>query len=175
MRRVVVTGMGMVTPLGRDLETTWSALLDGKSGVGPISLFDARTFPDPDRRRSPDFRLDDYLDDRRPLGRALPEQPVRPGRRDHGRQGFGLARDQARVNRKRFGVYLGSGEGQQDFPRFVSLVARCTPRRPRRYRPNSPAWASRSCTRSARPSKSRERPPATWRASSGPRAPTPTA
>src|SRR3954466_9360799 len=45
MRRVVVTGMGMVTPLGRDLETTWSALLQGKSGVGPISLFDARTFP----------------------------------------------------------------------------------------------------------------------------------
>src|SRR5690242_18998996 len=45
MRRVVVTGMGMVTPVGRDLEATWSALLEGESGVGPISLFDARTFP----------------------------------------------------------------------------------------------------------------------------------
>ena len=45
MRRVVVTGMGMVTPLGRDLESTWTALLAGKSGVGPITLFDARTFP----------------------------------------------------------------------------------------------------------------------------------
>ncbi len=45
MRRVVVTGMGMVTPVGRDLESTWASLLEGKSGVGTISLFDARTFP----------------------------------------------------------------------------------------------------------------------------------
>ena len=45
MRRVVVTGMGMVTPLGRDLESSWSALQEGRSGVGPISLFDAATFP----------------------------------------------------------------------------------------------------------------------------------
>ena len=63
MRRVVVTGMGMVTPLGRDLETTWTALLAGKSGVGPISLFDARTFPTRIAAEVPDFRLGDYLDD----------------------------------------------------------------------------------------------------------------
>src|SRR5580698_7336456 len=63
MRRVVVTGMGMVTPLGRDLETTWSALLAGKSGVGPISLFDARTFPTRIAAEVPDFRLDEYLPD----------------------------------------------------------------------------------------------------------------
>ena len=43
MRRVVVTGMGMVTPLGRDLESSWSALQEGRSGVGPISLFNAET------------------------------------------------------------------------------------------------------------------------------------
>ena len=36
--------MGMVTPVGRDLESTWSALQEGKSGVGPISLFDASSF-----------------------------------------------------------------------------------------------------------------------------------
>ena len=58
MRRVVVTGMGMVTPLGRDLETTWKALLEGKSGVGPISLFDAHTFPTRIAAEVPDFRLD---------------------------------------------------------------------------------------------------------------------
>src|ERR1017187_5822696 len=38
----------------------------------------------------------------------------------------GLFETRPEINRKRFGVYLGSGEGQQDFPRFVSLVARCT-------------------------------------------------
>ncbi|MGE5755157.1 MAG: beta-ketoacyl synthase N-terminal-like domain-containing protein, partial [Planctomycetaceae bacterium] len=45
MRRIVVTGMGMVTPVGRDLESTWSALQEGRSGVGRITLFDASTFP----------------------------------------------------------------------------------------------------------------------------------
>ena len=44
-RRVVVTGMGMVTPVGRDMESSWKSLLAAKSGVGYISLFDARTFP----------------------------------------------------------------------------------------------------------------------------------
>src|SRR5262245_15821629 len=44
MRRVVLTGTGLVTPLGNDLETTWSALLAGKSGAAPITLFDASQF-----------------------------------------------------------------------------------------------------------------------------------
>ncbi len=41
MRRVVVTGLGMVSPLGGNVEDTWSALLAGKSGIGPITRFDA--------------------------------------------------------------------------------------------------------------------------------------
>ncbi|MBW3667326.1 MAG: beta-ketoacyl-ACP synthase II [Actinobacteria bacterium] len=40
-RRVVVTGMGAVTPLGLDVESTWSSLLGGESGVAKITLFDA--------------------------------------------------------------------------------------------------------------------------------------
>ncbi len=41
MRRVVVTGLGLVTPLGGDVETSWSNILAGKSGAGPITHFDA--------------------------------------------------------------------------------------------------------------------------------------
>ena len=41
MRRVVVTGLGLVTPLGSDVETTWANILAGKSGAGPITKFDA--------------------------------------------------------------------------------------------------------------------------------------
>ena len=40
-RRVVITGMGVVTPVGNDLDTTWAALLAGKSGAGPVTQFDA--------------------------------------------------------------------------------------------------------------------------------------
>src|SRR3989337_3406667 len=42
--RVVVTGMGCVSPLGQNVETTWRALLAGTSGVAPITQFDASTF-----------------------------------------------------------------------------------------------------------------------------------
>ena len=42
--RVVVTGMGCVTPCGTGLEKTWQALIDGKSGIKPIKLFDASAY-----------------------------------------------------------------------------------------------------------------------------------
>jgi 3-oxoacyl-[acyl-carrier-protein] synthase II len=43
-RRVVVTGLGLVTPVGNNVEDTWSAMLAGKSGAGPITHFDAAAF-----------------------------------------------------------------------------------------------------------------------------------
>ena len=44
-RRVVVTGIGCVTPVGNDVATTWSAILGGKSGAAPITKFDASAWP----------------------------------------------------------------------------------------------------------------------------------
>ena len=43
-RRVVITGAGCITSVGNDLPITWKALLDGKSGGGPITRFDASAF-----------------------------------------------------------------------------------------------------------------------------------
>src|SRR5258708_2303150 len=44
-RRVAITGLGLVTPVGNDVATTWTALLAGRSGGAAISLFDASGFP----------------------------------------------------------------------------------------------------------------------------------
>ena len=44
MRRVVVTGLGLVTPLGADVETAWKNILAAKSGAGQITRFDASEF-----------------------------------------------------------------------------------------------------------------------------------
>lgn len=44
-RRVVVTGLGAVTPIGIGVEDFWNALLSGQSGVGPVSLFDPSDYP----------------------------------------------------------------------------------------------------------------------------------
>ena len=43
--RVVITGLGLVTPLGHDVPTTWQALIAGRSGVGPVTHFDASEYP----------------------------------------------------------------------------------------------------------------------------------
>jgi len=45
MRRVVVTGVGAVTPVGLDAPSTWAAMLEGQSGVGKVTLFDASEYP----------------------------------------------------------------------------------------------------------------------------------
>src|SRR3954452_19658726 len=44
-RRVVITGLGAVSPLGNDVETTWQRLLAGESGAGPITQFDHTDYP----------------------------------------------------------------------------------------------------------------------------------
>jgi 3-oxoacyl-[acyl-carrier-protein] synthase II len=44
-RRVAVTGLGMISPVGNDVAATWASLLRGVSGAAPITKFDATAFP----------------------------------------------------------------------------------------------------------------------------------
>ena len=61
MRRVVVTGLGVVAPNGVGKEAFWSACLNGKSGVGPIRSFDASGHPVKIAAEVPDFDVTPYL------------------------------------------------------------------------------------------------------------------
>ncbi len=60
--RVVVTGVGAVTPLGTGVETFWSRLTAGESGIGPITLFDVSEYPTRIAGEVKDFNAEDWLD-----------------------------------------------------------------------------------------------------------------
>lgn len=61
-RRVVVTGLGMVSPLGTGVEKNWSAACSGRSGIGPITRFDASAFSSRIAGEVTDFRSEDFMD-----------------------------------------------------------------------------------------------------------------
>ena len=61
-RRVVVTGMGMVSPLGTGVEKTWNALIQGKSGVGRITRFDSTGFDTQIAAEVKDFAPENFMD-----------------------------------------------------------------------------------------------------------------
>src|ERR1051326_3147111 len=61
--RVVITGMGWVTPLGHDVPSGWSGLLEGRNAIGPVAHFDASTWGTSFAAEVRDFRLADFLDD----------------------------------------------------------------------------------------------------------------
>jgi len=120
-RRVVITGMGTVNPLGHDVESTWSALLAGRSGLSRTELFDASTFPSTFSAQVKGFDLAKWLpraDRHRCAGRqcrfAL-AAAVQAWREAH-LAGF------ADLDPARLGIYLGSGEGSLDFENFTSLL-----------------------------------------------------
>ena len=60
-RRVVVTGLGAITPVGNDVASTWAALLAGKSGIGKITRFDASTFRTQIAGEVKDFDVTQYI------------------------------------------------------------------------------------------------------------------
>ena len=60
--RVVITGMGMLSPLGHSVAESWDNLLAGNSGIGPITQFDASEFPTRIAGEVKDFVARDHID-----------------------------------------------------------------------------------------------------------------
>ena len=61
MRRVVITGLGAVSPFGLSAETLWQGLISGKSGIGPLTSFNAASFPSRIAGIVPPFKTTDYV------------------------------------------------------------------------------------------------------------------
>ena len=71
-RRVVVTGLGLITPIGKNVTETWSNTLDGKSGVELISAFDTSDYTVKIGAPVRDFFVEEYMDRKRsPENRPL--------------------------------------------------------------------------------------------------------
>ncbi len=121
-RRVVITGMGWITPLGAELEAVWSRLLAGESGVAPTTIFDARNFPTRFAAEVKGFELGRFLGERaadysnvsRNAGFALAAAEI--AWRD------ARLSDPAGLDPSMVGVYLGGGEGPIDFDNFVATA-----------------------------------------------------
>ena len=62
MRRVVITGVGVVSPLGTGNSKNWDGLINGRSGIGPISRFDASSFPVRIAGEVKDFNAEEFID-----------------------------------------------------------------------------------------------------------------
>jgi len=120
-RRVVVTGLGMINPMGHDVATVWRGLREGGSGVGPTTLFDASGFP---TKISAEVKGWDISSTGEPA-------ELWRNRGRHTKFAAGAAKQaiadsgiaDAAISPVRFGVYLGSGEGNQDFLTFTKMMS----------------------------------------------------
>lgn len=119
-RRVVVTGMGWVTPVGCGLDGAWSALMEGRSAAGPVEQFDAGTFATNFAAEVRSFNLGDFL------GLAAASH-MSAGRATKFALAAGsMAWDQSGLARggvdpERAGLYLGAGESNPDSKVFGRL------------------------------------------------------
>ena len=120
-KRVVITGLGAVTPLGNNVKESWASLVQGRSGIGEISIFDASSFPTRiageiknfDFKKWPSKRSDlHYLGRNSHFALEAAFEAVSDA-------GF----ERNPINRERLGVYFGAGDGGFDFPEYASIVS----------------------------------------------------
>jgi 3-oxoacyl-[acyl-carrier-protein] synthase II len=107
-RRVVVTGLGAVTPLGLDVETTWKGIIEGKSGIGPLTRVNAEEYPAKVAAQINDFNPESFMErkDARKMDRFT----------QYAVASALMAVEDAKLtitdeNAHRIGVWIGSGIG----------------------------------------------------------------
>lgn len=124
--RVVITGMGLVCPLGNDVASTWEGLMTGRHGMNYTTLFDASTYPTTFDAEVKNYDLNELL--------------KYPQRHRHCNRGSAFALGAAKeachqagietetdtpadgIDRRRMGIYLGAGEGAMDSHAFFTAI-----------------------------------------------------
>jgi len=126
--RVVITGLGLVSPMGHDVETTWQGMMDGKSGIDKTTIFDASTFPTnfcaevkdydvaqhtknpqlhKDSNRGSSFVIKAAIDACSQAGIDVETDAPTDG-----------------IDRTKMGIYLGAGEGSVENEVFFRAIAK---------------------------------------------------
>lgn len=122
MRRVAVTGVGVITALGAGAETTWKALLEGRSGIGPIRNFDASSLRTRIGAEIDGFDPKDYIDRRTVRKMTRNEQLAVAGAtlavRDAGLDG--------KLDSERTALFTGSSKEVSDLTKLVDAIVACT-------------------------------------------------
>ncbi len=123
-RRIVITGAGCITPLGTNPKELWAALTEGRSGVGPLTLFDASGFPVQIAAEVRDWDFADVCDHAAAWGRHARQTKFAVG------SALGAVRTSgvldAVTDPHRIGVFTGCGEIYPDFEQFCRWTAAAT-------------------------------------------------
>jgi len=126
--RVVITGMGIVCPLGNDVETMWDGLMTGKSGAGTTTIFDASTFPTKFDAEVKDYDLSRFVKNPQLHQHANRGVSFVLGACAQACQQAGIDTEANEptdtIDRSRMGIYLGAGEGSVDNDAFFDAIVK---------------------------------------------------
>ncbi len=110
LKRVVITGLGAVTPLGNDVASTWEAAINGESGAAPITHFDASKFKTQFACEVKNFNADEHFDRRKVRQLDLYAQYALVAARQAVADS-GIDAEGADINKNRVGVIVAAGIG----------------------------------------------------------------
>lgn len=123
LKRVVITGLGALTPLGNDVQTTWSGLVEGKSGAAPITAFDCSKFKTQFACEVKNWDVASVIEDVKEQRKLERYHQLSVGSTAEAMRDAGLDRD--KEDSTRMGVIWGSGMGglinlEQGFGDFIT-------------------------------------------------------
>src|ERR1700712_749679 len=121
-RRVVITGLGLVTPLGRDVDTFWQGLMSGKSAVRPLRAVDPTHLASRIGAEIPDFDAKNYVDKAQRRSLKMMARPIQlavaaaQAALDQGKV------DKSKLDPTRFGVEFGAGLIATELPELTDAA-----------------------------------------------------